>query len=574
MPQKKTTRPPKPKTPANKKVNLKYVFVVGGVMSGVGKGIASASVGKILQARGYEVTAIKIDPYVNVDAGTMNPTEHGEVFVLEDGTECDQDMGNYERFLDRNLSGTNYMTTGSMYLSIITKERNLAYEGKCVSVVPHVPLEVINKINLAARKSGADIVITEIGGTVGEYQNILFLEAVRMLKVKKPDDVLLILVSYLPQRGDDNEPKTKPTQYAVRTLNSAGLQPDIIIARAEKPLDRKRKEKIAFNCNISEPDVISGPDVRNIYEIPVNFEKEKISNRLLKKLNLPNRGRDLKEWRALARRVERLTSPVKIGIVGKYFASGDFVLSDSYISVIESVKHAAYIEKRKPEIIWIDAIDFDPATPGYRENLKRLKTLDGVIVPGGFGGRAIEGKINAINYCRREKIPYLGLCYGLQLAVIEFARHAAKLKNANTTEINAQTPHPVIDILPEQKKLIAEKKYGASMRLGAYPAILRKETIAYNAYHASHRLERGGRISERHRHRYEVNPNYISRLEKKGLIFSGRSPDGRLMEIMELPKKVHPFFLGTQFHPEFKSRPITGHPLFLAFIKAAIRYRK
>jgi len=386
--------------------------------------------------------------------------------------------------------------------------------------------------------------------------------------------VLLILVSYLPQRGDDNEPKTKPTQYAVRTLNSAGLQPDIIIARAEKPLDRKRKEKIAFNCNISEPDVISGPDVRNIYEIPVNFEKEKISNRLLKKLNLPNRGRDLKEWRALARRVERLTSPVKIGIVGKYFASGDFVLSDSYISVIESVKHAAYIEKRKPEIIWIDAIDFDPATPGYRENLKRLKTLDGVIVPGGFGGRAIEGKINAINYCRREKIPYLGLCYGLQLAVIEFARHAAKLKNANTTEINAQTPHPVIDILPEQKKLIAEKKYGASMRLGAYPAILRKETIAYNAYHASHRLERGGRISERHRHRYEVNPNYISRLEKKGLIFSGRSPDGRLMEIMELPKKVHPFFLGTQFHPEFKSRPITGHPLFLAFIKAAIRYRK
>jgi CTP synthase len=577
MPRKKVKKQQEQKVPRKTKRILKYVFVVGGVMSGVGKGIASASIGKILQARGYEVTAIKIDPYVNVDAGTMNPTEHGEVFVLDDGTECDQDMGNYERFLDRNLPGTNYMTTGSMYLSIITKERNLAYEGKCVSVVPHVPLEVINKINTAARKSKADIVITEIGGTVGEYQNILFLEAVRMLKVKKPDDVLLVLVSYLPQRGDDNEPKTKPTQYAVRTLNSAGLQPDMVIARAERSLDKKRKEKIAFNCNVNKLDVISGPDVHNIYEIPVNLEKEKISDRLLKKLNLPERSRDLKEWRALARRVDRLTKTVKIGIVGKYFTSGDFVLSDSYISVIESIKHAAYAEKHKPEIVWIDAVDFDPETPGYRENLKRLKELDGIIVPGGFGGRAIEGKINAINYCRRERIPYFGLCYGMQLAVVEFARNVAKLRNANTTEINLKTPHPVIDILPEQIKNVAEKKYGATMRLGAYEAILKPDTIAYSAY-ASHPKSKNYKlkaisyklISERHRHRYEVNPKYISRLEKKGLVFSGQSPDRRLMEIAELPREVHPFFVGSQFHPEFTSRPLSPNPLFLEFIKAAI----
>jgi CTP synthase len=554
------------------KQNLKYVFVVGGVMSGVGKGVASSSIGKILQARGYEVTAIKIDPYVNVDAGTMNPTEHGEVFVLNDGTECDQDMGNYERFLNRDLTGANYMTTGSVYLSVITKERNLEYGGRNVEVVPHVPLEVIKNIKSAAKKTKAEVVIIEVGGTVGEYQNILFLEAVRMLRAQKPEDVLLALVSYLPQRSDDNELKTKPTQYAVRTLNSAGLQPDIVIARATHPIDKKRKEKIAFNSNMSPVDVISAPDVESIYQIPIDFEREKISDRILKKLNLVSRGRDLKEWRKLVQTAKNTKKTVKIGIVGKYFGTGNFILSDSYISVIEAVKHAAFALKHKPVIEWLDAKDYNPETDSnWRNNLRDLKNFQGIIVPGGFGSRDIEGKINAINFCRKQKIPYLGLCYGMQLMVVEFARGVARLRNANTTEVNEKTSHPVIDILPEQKKLLAEKKYGATMRLGAYEAILKRDTIAYNAYRDLRRLGRASRISERHRHRYEVNPKYVNRIEKKGLVFSGTSPDRRLMEIAELPREVHPFFVGSQFHPEFTSRPLSPNPLFYEFIQAAIK---
>ena len=546
------------------KENLKYIFVVGGVMSGVGKGVTSSSIGKILQSRGYEVTAIKIDPYVNVDAGTMNPTEHGEVFVLNDGTECDQDMGNYERFLNRELPGANYMTTGSVYLSVITKERNLDYGGKNVEVVPHVPLEVIANINRAAKKAKANIVIVEIGGTVGEYQNILFLEAVRILRVKKPEDILLALVSYLPQRSEDNEQKTKPTQYAVRTLNSAGLQPDIVIARAERPVDKKRKDKIAFNCNIQPEDVISAPDVKNIYEIPINFEKDKIADRIFEKLGLNGKKRDLKEWKKFNSAARNFKKTVKIGIVGKYFGTGNFILSDSYISVIEAVKHAAYALKRKPEIVWLDAHNYNKETDAdYRRNLKQLKNYDGIIVPGGFGSRDIEGKVAAINFCRREKIPYLGLCYGMQLMVVEFARNVARLKKANTTEVSEKNPYPVIDILPEQKKLLAEKKYGASMRLGVYPALIKKNTIAREAYKKAN-------IAERHRHRYEVNPKYIKRLEKNGLIFSGISPDRRLMEIAELPRDKHPFFVGSQFHPEFTSRPLAPNPLFLEFVRAAI----
>jgi len=547
------------------KKHTKYIFVAGGVMSGVGKGVAVSSIGKILQARGFEVTAIKIDPYVNVDAGTMNPTEHGEVFVLDDGTECDQDMGNYERFLNRDLSGANYMTTGSVYLSVISRERNLEYGGKCVEVVPHIPLEVISRIDRAAQKAKANIVTIEIGGTVGEYQNVLFLEAIRMLKLKHPHDVLLVLVSYLPWQGKEFELKTKPTQYAVRTLNSAGLQPDIIIARASVPLDKKRKEKIALNCNIQEEDVISAPDIQSIYEVPVNFEKDKLSKIILEKLNLKPHGRDMREWQRLVTRIKSAKDVVKIGIVGKYFGTGDFILADSYISVIEAIKHASYFLKRKPLITWIDSADFDPKeNRRYKTNLKKLSDYDGIIVPGGFGSRAVEGKINAINYCRTHKIPYFGLCYGMQLATVEFARNVAKMEKAHTTEIDQKTPYPVIDIMPEQKKNLAAKHYGATMRLGAYPAFLKKDTVAYSAY-------RKPAISERHRHRYEVNPLYIARLEKKGFVFSGFSRDRRLMEIAELPRRVHPFFLGTQFHPELKSRPLNPHPLFVEFIKAAIK---
>lgn len=567
-------------------------------MSGVGKGVATASIAKILQAKGFEVTAIKIDPYVNIDAGTMNPTEHGETFVLDDGMECDQDMGNYERFLDKNLSSVNYMTTGSVYLSLINKERGLEFGGKCVEVVPHVPLEVIHRINKAAEKEKAEIVVIEIGGTVGEYQNILFLEAIRMLKIKNHNDVVLALVSYLPLQGSDTELKTKPTQYAVRTLNSAGLQPDIIIARAAAPLDKKRKEKISFNCSVEEEAVISAPDVYSIYEVPVNFEKDKLSKIILKKLDLKPRSRtsslrgaprksNLNGWQKFVDAIKIVKKPVKIGIVGKYFSTGSFVLADSYISVIEAIKHAAFLLRRKPEIHWINAEDFDPTVNSakkIKENLKTLKKYHGVIVPGGFGSRGVEGKIKAIQYLRENKIPFLGLCYGMQLATIEFARNMANLKGAHTTEVDQNPKYPVIDILPEQKEHMKDKKYGATMRLGVYPTIIKADTIAYEAYKNSNfevkndltrkefkAPENDLLVFERHRHRYEVNPEFIWKLEKKGLIFSGISPNSRLMEILELPKKVHPFFAATQFHPEFKSRPLTGHPLFNKFIKAAIK---
>lgn len=529
-------------------------------MSGVGKGIAAASIAKIISSRGLSVTSLKIDPYVNVDAGTMNPTEHGEVFVLDDGTECDQDMGNYERFLGTRLSGANYMTTGSVYLSVINRERNLEYGGKCVEVVPHIPLEVISRIQKAAEKEKATIAITEIGGTIGEYQNVLFLEAVRMLKIKQPQDVAVVLVSYLPLVSQDNEPKTKPTQYAVRTLNSAGIQPDIILARAPFAIDAKRKEKIAFNCNLHEEDIISAPNVESIYEVPINFEKDGFSDNLLKKLHLKPRGHDMNAWRRMVADMHKATTPIRIGIVGKYFDSGQFTLADSYISVIEAVKHAATAVGVKPIIEWINAEEFE----GNPTALSKIDSYAGIVVPGGFGNRGVEGKIAAIGYCRKNKIPFLGLCYGMQMAVVEFARSVCNMKDAHTTEVNKKTKHPVVDIMPEQKKLMEQKHYGGTMRLGAYPAHLVPGTIAHALYGTKE-------ISERHRHRFEVNPDYIEALTKAGLVFSGKSPDGVLMEITELPKSVHPFFVASQFHPELKSQPLTPHPLFIGFLKAVAK---
>lgn len=535
----------------------KYIFVVGGVMSGVGKGIASSSIGKILQSRGFGVTMLKIDPYINVDAGTMNPTEHGEVFVLNDGYETDQDMGNYERFLETSLSRENYMTTGSIYQAVINRERNLEYGGKCVEVVPHIPLEVIGRIKRAAELHKSDIAIIEIGGTIGEYQNILFLEAARMMKIERPDDVLFVLVSYLPVPNKIGEMKTKPTQYAARTLNGAGIQPDIIIARSDHALDEKRKEKIAVFCNVKKQDVISAPDVESIYEVPANFERDNLSAILLEKLELPARKSDMMDWKRLLKRIHSSNEPVRIGIVGKYFKTGDFVLSDVYISVIESLKHAAYAVGRKPVLEWLDSESYEKDS----KTLEELRNYDGILIPGGFGSRGIEGKVRAIEFCRMNKIPYFGLCYGMQLAVIEFARHVAGFADASTAEVNGKAKHVVIDIMPEQKEKLQKKQYGATMRLGAYPAILKDGTIACAAYGKKD-------ISERHRHRYEVSPEYIEALEKSGLIFSGTSPDGRLMEIAELPRSIHPFFLGTQFHPEFQSSPLRPHPLFLEFLKA------
>jgi CTP synthase len=540
----------------------KIIFVTGGVMSGIGKGIATASIGKILQAYGFSVSAMKIDPYINVDAGTMNPTEHGEVFVTDDGLECDQDIGNYERFLGSSLNRVNYMTTGMVYQSIIQKERNLEYAGKCVEVVPHVPEEVIERITRAQHASHADILLIEIGGTIGEYQNLLFLEAARILKLRHPGDILFVMVSYLPVPAMIGEMKTKPTQYAARSLNSAGIQPDIILARSTVPLDRVRKQKLSFALNLREEDIISAPDIKSIYEVPINFEKDKLGTIVLKKLGLKKKKTDLKDWRRLVAVIHRQDKPrVHIGIVGKYFASGSFSLSDSYISVIEALKHAAWFWKHEVDLVWLEAERYEKDSRA----LKELKEFDGIVVPGGFGKRGIEGKIKVIEFCRKEKIPYFGLCYGMQLMVVEFARHVAKMERAHTEEINPKTPYPVIHILPEQEVLLSEKKYGGSMRLGSYDCKIVPNTIAARAYKTD-------KIKERHRHRYEVNNKLLPRLEKHGLVVSGVNPKRKLVEITELAD--HPFFVGVQFHPEFLSRPLTPHPLFREFIKVAIRAKK
>jgi CTP synthase len=549
---------------------IKYIFVTGGVMSGVGKGVAAASIAKILQSRGFSVTAIKIDPYVNVDAGTMSPTEHGEVFVLDDGMECDQDMGNYERFLDTSLSSANYMTTGSVYLSVINKERRMEYGGRQVEVVPRIPMEVIDRINNAAKKENAQIVVIEIGGTVGEYENLLFLEAIRLLKLKHPKDVITILVSFIPALGaGGTELKTKPTQHAVRNLNSVGIQPDIILGRANVPLDQKRKEKLQFMCGLEVGDVISAPNVESIYEVPINFEKDNISERILKKLFLKAKNKDLKEWKSFVHGIQNPKGKVKIGIVGKYFGSGDFILTDSYISVLESVKHAAYFWGQKPVIEWLDSNTYEknPAS------LKELKKYDGIIVPGGFGNRGVEGKIKAIEYCRKNKIPFFGLCLGLQLSVIEFARNVVGIKDATSREFDRNAKNPVIDVMQEQKELLKEKNYGGTMRLGAYECQIQDGTISHRAYKDWVPHGKGLYvISERHRHRYELNNDYRDILQKSGLVVAGINPKKNLVEIIEI--KNHPFFVGTQFHPEFKSRPLKPHPLFKEFIKAAMKNDK
>lgn len=540
----------------------KYVFVTGGVMSGVGKGIASSSIGTILQAMGFRVTAIKIDPYINVDAGTMNPTEHGEVFVLKDGDETDQDMGNYERFLNMDLTRVNYMTTGRVYQEVIKRERNLQYKGKNVEVVPDIPKEVIRRIKQATEEADADITLIEVGGTIGEYQNIIFLEAGRMLKSEQSEDVAFVMVSYLPIPSKVGEMKTKPTQTAARMLNSVGVQADVIIARSDVPLDKKRKEKIATFCNIKADHVISAPDVDSIYDVPINFEKDHLGDILCDVLSLKKKTKapGLAEWKRFVQKSKNGNKAVNIAVVGKYFDSGDFVLSDVYISVLEAIKYSAYKNNTKAKIHYINSKDIESG----KLKVQELKKYDGILVPGGFGETGIEGIVTTIRYAREQKIPYFGLCYGMQLLVLEFARNVAGLSGAHTAEIKPEAKHVVIDIMPEQKELMKKQKYGGTMRLGSYPAILKKGTIARRAYGS---IE----IMERHRHRYEVSPEYIARLQDAGLVFSGTSPDHRLMEIAELPKKTHPFFVGTQFHPEFQARPLAPHPLFSEFIKACLK---
>lgn len=547
------------------KTNPKFIFVVGGVMSGVGKGVSTASIGQILQAQGYNVSAIKMDPYINVDAGTMNPIEHGEVFVTEDGDETDQDLGNYERFLDKNIYRENYMTTGRIYQTVINRERNLEYKGKCVQVVPHIPQEIRARIDRAVEKSGAEIMIIEVGGTVGEYENLLFLEAARVMKLYNPKDVLFVMVSYLPLPHKIGEMKTKPTQHAVRSLNSAGIQPDFLIARSEQPIDNVRREKLAMHCNVAMQDVIAAPDADSIYDIPLNFEKENLSHRILEKLNLPLRRKDPNNdaWKKFVAATKNNKKSVEIGIVGKYFATGDFNLTDSYISVIESVKHAAAANHCRVNLHWLSAEDVD------KKGISVLKGMDALIIPQGWGGRGSEGKITAIKYCREKKVPYFGLCYGMQMAVIEFARNVAGLKEANSAEINPKTPDPVIHIMPGQEKLIAEKGYGGTIRLGGWPCRLTPGTRLAAAYG---KYTKNKVVSERHRHRYEFNSDYRTRFESLGLIVAGTSPDNQIVEAIEL--KDHPFFVGVQFHPEYISRPLSPHPLFVAFVKASLENKE
>jgi CTP synthase len=470
-------------------------------------------------------------------------------------------MGNYERFLNIKLPGSNYMTTGSVYWKVINNERNLKYKGKCVQIIPHITNEVIRKIENASVKNKADVVVIEVGGTTGDYENVLFTEAARQMKLKHPEDVLFVMISYVPYPQKIGEMKTKPTQQAARALNEAGVQPDIIIARSEKAIDKPRKEKIALFCNIQQDSVISAPDSDCIYEIPLNFEKDGLSSNILKKLGLKNGAEgDLKDWRRMVEKIKKAKKEIKIGIIGKYFGTGDCILSDSYISVIEAIKHASFAKDRKPVIDWINAEKFEES----KENLKDLEKYDALIVPGGFGSRGIEGKLKAIQFARENKIPYLGLCYGMQLMVIEYARNVVGLKNAHTAEIKPNAKNLVVDLMPEQKEKMKNSDYGATMRLGDYPCKIKKGTLAFEAY-------KNQKINERHRHRYEVNPEYIKKIEKAGLVFSGQSPDGKLMEIAELPKEKHPFMIGSQFHPEFTSSPLKPNPLFIGLIKAVLQ---
>jgi CTP synthase len=544
----------------------KYIFVMGGVMSGVGKGIAASSMGLILQERGHKVNLIKIDPYLNVDAGTMNPTEHGEVFVLRSGLETDQDMGNYERFLGRDLTPEDYMTSGMVYQSVIARERALEYGGKTVETIPHVRDEIIHRIEAAASHNGSNISVIEIGGTVGDFQNALFIEAARVLKLQHPHDVLNVIVTYLPTPGTLGEMKTKPTQSAVRELNSYGVQPDFIIARSSGSMDEKRKEKLAIWCNVRPDRIISAPDVESIYDVPLNFEHDNFGDLLLDALDLPEQAHpDMQKWREFVQSIKNEREEVTIGIVGKYFDTGDFVLSDAYLSVIEALKFSGAAIGAKPKIEWVNAKDFAKENGGSTD-VEMLSKYDGIIVPGGFGETGIEGKLKAIRYAREHGIPYFGLCYGMQLMVVEYARNVLGLEGAHTVEINPDTKYPIVDVMPEQVALIREGKYGGTMRLGVYEADLAPDTIAHDAYGSD-------KIEERHRHRYEINPEYVAQIKDAGLVFSGTSPDGILMEIAELPREKHPFYLGTQFHPELQARPLTPHPLFTAFLKAAVAKR-
>lgn len=540
-------------------MNTKVIFVSGGVISGIGKGVATSSIGLLLKSHGYKVTAIKADPYLNVDAGTLNPIEHGEVFILDDGMECDQDLGNYERFLNQSLNATNYMTTGQIFKSIIDRERALGYEGKTVEFFQDPPREIIKRIENCAKANGAEIIVFEIGGTVGEYQNLLYLEANRLMKLQNPKDILHIHLTYLPIPSSIGEMKSKPAQMSIHQLAQAGILADFVLARSQVAVDDKRKEKIAIACGIDPEGIISAPDVESIYQVPLNFENQHLAEKILHKLSIKPRTSGLSDWKVMVNSTLTAKKTAKIAMVGKYFSTGDFTLSDAYLSVIESIRHAASRFDIKAKISWIDSAQIE------KEGTELLAGFDGIVVPGGYGSRAVEGILSAIKYARESKTPYFGLCYGMQQAAIEFARNVCNMKDANTTEIDPKTKHPIIHVMEAQKDLVKYHKLGGTQRLGSWEWKAKKGTKFADAYKSL-------TGSDRHRHRYEFNNEYRKALEEKGMIISATTKDDELVEALEL--KGHPFFLGVQFHPELKSRPLAPHPLYMAFMETVSKLKK
>lgn len=533
---------------------MKFVVVSGGVLSGLGKGITAASIGLLLKSHGIKVSAMKCDMYLNQDAGTMNPIEHGEVFVTDDGMETDQDLGHYERFLNINLTKDNYTTNGQIYKLVLEKERKLEYQGKCVEPYHALPPEIIEKWYTAGKSSKADVTIIELGGTAGEYEGLLFFEAVRRLKLTKPKDIILVHVGYLPAPPSIGELKSKPLQQSVGILNSLGLMPDFIVCRSEKAVDLKRKEKISLASGVPLENIIAAPDVESIYEVPLVLDSQNFAEKIIKRFKIKHGKKNADDWQKLVKNIKKdlpADRQVNIGIIGKYQKTGDYTLSDSYVCVVESLKHAGWKAGIKPNLIWLDSENVD----------NDYSKLDGIIVPQGWGKRGIEGKIKAIQYARENNIPYLGLCFGMQMAVIEYARNVLNLKNANTEEADPNTKYPVIHTMDYQKELIKNKQYGGTIRLGSWPCKIKKKTKLYKIYKQEN-------INERHRHRYEFNNKYRDDFENNGLTISGTSPDGKLVEAIEITN--HKFFVGTQFHPEYKSRPLTPHPIFVEFLKSTI----
>jgi len=548
--------------------NLKYIFVSGGVISGIGKGITSASIAYLLQSSGYNVIPLKFENYLNLDAGTINPIEHGDPFLCEDGTEADMDIGTYEKFLGFNMGSANFVTMGSIYQTVIEKERRFEYKGEDVEAIPHITNEIVDRINHVAHKHKADIVIIELGGTAGEYQNVFYYEASRILTLKKPNDVIHIHVSYVPTPSHLGEPKTKPTQLSVRTLNSMGIQPDFIVARSEKYIDQRRRDRFALFCNMHAEDIISNPDLPSVYEVPLILHKQNFDQKILNKLHLPVKEANLKSIGELVQSIKKeRKDEVEIAIVGKYFGTGNYQLRDSYAALFDAIDHAAWKMGVLVKTKWIDAEEIE------KKGTNLIGSPSGIIVPIGWGVRGSEGMIAAANYARVNKIPYLGLCYGMQLAAVAFARYVLGWKDANTTENNENTSHPVIHLIPDQERKLKNRAYGGTMRLGSWNAFVKNNTLAYSIYDKYKGFidKKSGLTSERHRHRWEFNKKYTGEFEKNNLIISARSQQEDLVEIIELNLSIHPFYIGTQGHPEYKSNPFYPHPIFLAFVEAMIK---